>query len=290
MIRTLARLRPLWSVVLVVSLLLIPLMLVGLVPPGWASGAAAVIVVTALLLGVAPRTPQHRSFSMVAPVHGSWLAVNSPGQRLPSHGARALGQYAAIDLIRAGTSDTARMLRPGWRGTPPEEFSTFGAGIHAMAAGRVIRAHSRAPDHRARNTRPALLFMTTVEAFLRSLGGARALYGNHVIVAQEGGSFAVYAHLRQDSVTVECGDRVVVGQQLAEAGNSGNSSLPHLHVHLMDRADPNAAAGLTMVWDNVACSGEIDGHLAGIAKPPSGNALAAMPRNGEVFLVRGADG
>jgi murein DD-endopeptidase MepM/ murein hydrolase activator NlpD len=35
-------------------------------------------------------------------------------------------------------------------------------------------------------------------------------------------------------VTVRRGDRVQAGQQVGECGNSGNTSEPHLHIHLMD--------------------------------------------------------
>src|SRR5699024_6167199 len=94
-----------------------------------------------------------------------------------------------------------------------------------------------------------------------------------------------YAHLRQGSVVVRPGVRVEVGDKIAEVGNTGNSSVPHLHVQLMDRANPHAAAGLTMLWRDIELSGEIEDALKSLAKSPTGSAVRAMPRNGEIFRI-----
>ena len=58
------------------------------------------------------------------------------------------------------------------------------------------------------------------------------------------GQYAAYAHLRRGSVLVRPGDRVYRGQIIAECGNSGNTSEPHLHFQLMDRRRPALAAGV----------------------------------------------
>lgn len=58
--------------------------------------------------------------------------------------------------------------------------------------------------------------------------------GNHVIVDIGNGRYALYAHLKPDSIEVEEGDRVTRGQELALLGNSGNTTTPHPHFHVMD--------------------------------------------------------
>jgi murein DD-endopeptidase MepM/ murein hydrolase activator NlpD len=55
-----------------------------------------------------------------------------------------------------------------------------------------------------------------------------------VIVDIGDGRYALYAHLKPDSIEVEEGDRVTRGQELALLGNSGNTTAPHLHFHVMD--------------------------------------------------------
>jgi len=53
--------------------------------------------------------------------------------------------------------------------------------------------------------------------------------GNFVRVLHDDGTMGVYLHLKQGSVSVREGQRVVVGSPLALSGNTGNSSGPHLH-------------------------------------------------------------
>lgn len=57
-------------------------------------------------------------------------------------------------------------------------------------------------------------------------------WGNHVLIRMENGLYALLAHLKQSSLTVETGAWVKPGQQLAECGSSGRSPQPHLHVHV----------------------------------------------------------
>jgi murein DD-endopeptidase MepM/ murein hydrolase activator NlpD len=65
--------------------------------------------------------------------------------------------------------------------------------------------------------------------------------GNHVIVDIGGGRYAFYAHLKPHSITVQEGDHVRRGQVLAQLGNSGNTTAPHLHFHMMDAPLPLGA-------------------------------------------------
>ncbi len=83
---------------------------------------------------------------------------------------------------------------------------------------------------------------------MRSLGRPRHLLGNHVVLDLGDGVHAVYAHVRRGSLRVAAGDVVAAGQPLAECGNSGNSSEPHLHFQLMDGPDIATAHGLPFTW------------------------------------------
>lgn len=154
-----------------------------------------------------------------------------------------------------------------------------------MAPGEVARVLDRQRDHRARDTWQGLTFMVTFEGLLRDLAGTARVLGNHVVVAHDDGTAAVYAHLRRGSAAVRTGQRVGVGELLGRVGNTGNTSLPHLHAQPMDRTDVESAAGLPLVWSDVELTGEIDARFAAYAKAPEASALPGMPRNGEVFLA-----
>lgn len=63
--------------------------------------------------------------------------------------------------------------------------------------------------------------------------------GNHVYLkVKKTGTYILLNHLKQDSVEVEVGDKVNVGQKLGRIGNSGSTSEPHLHIH-HQRQNPN---------------------------------------------------
>lgn len=56
-----------------------------------------------------------------------------------------------------------------------------------------------------------------------------AKLANLVRILHDDGTFAVYAHLNWNTIRVRPGDRVRAGQYIADSGNTGWSSGPHLH-------------------------------------------------------------
>jgi murein DD-endopeptidase MepM/ murein hydrolase activator NlpD len=86
--------------------------------------------------------------------------------------------------------------------------------------------------------------------------------GDYVIVDIGGGRYAFYAHLKPNSIRVEEGDNVRRGQQLAQLGNSGNTTAPHLHLHIMDAPLPlGADHNLPYVFDSFRYQGRIEDDL-----------------------------
>ncbi|MEU4625627.1 M23 family metallopeptidase [Actinoplanes sp. NPDC023801] len=218
---------------------------------------------------------------LAAPVRGRWIAINAPGTAVPSHGVKAYGQAYAVDLLQP-SADAPASIGWSWRTRAPESFACFGAPVLAMADGTVVRVTDSWRDHRSRDTWPPLIWMMTVEAFARELAGASAILGNHVIVRHDDDTYSVYAHLRRGSTKVRAGDRVSTGQQLAEVGNSGNTSEPHLHVQLMDHPIPTAAAGLPMLWPDVTAD-PADRNPRWSTGDPKPSALPGFPQNGQLF-------
>lgn len=59
---------------------------------------------------------------------------------------------------------------------------------------------------------------------------------NIVQILHEDGTYAVYAHLNRASIRVRPGDRVQRGEYIAESGNTGFSTGPHLHFVVLRNA------------------------------------------------------
>ncbi len=64
--------------------------------------------------------------------------------------------------------------------------------------------------------------------------------GNQIVIELVNGLFVLLAHLQHGSVRVREGDLVRVGDELARIGNSGNTTLPHLHLQVQTHVD---------IWD-----------------------------------------
>ena len=59
---------------------------------------------------------------------------------------------------------------------------------------------------------------------------------NFVQVMHDDGTNAIYAHLQMDSIRVQPGQRVARGEYIADSGNTGFSSGPHLHFVVLRNA------------------------------------------------------
>lgn len=195
------------------------------------------------------------------PFSGPWLVQNSPGSRIPSHGTHAYGTTHAIDFVpvdslgRSAPFTVSSLIRP----EPARRFPGWGRTVLAPIRGVVVATRGSDPDHDAFRGLPSVLYALTQRR--RAAAGCVALAGNHVVIQADPRVFVALCHLRRGSVTVGPGDSVDPGQPVAQCGNSGNSTEPHLHVQATDRLDPGSATSLVITF-------------------PGG-----LPRNGDVLTL-----
>lgn len=231
-----------------------------------------------LLAFLGPRFLKTRPARLVqAPVRGRWLGMNSPASKVPSHGVRAYGQAYAIDLVCDPLDDP----RPEFGGPfmrSNVEYPAFGQPVVAMIDGAVVSTSSWRRDHRARSNGWGIIYLM-IEGMIREIGGPGFIVGNHVTIRGDDGVYATVAHLQRGSIRVAIGDVVTAGSTLGMCGNSGNSSEPHVHAQLMDRASLWTAQGLPMSFSEITIgdSSEVSDSL-----PENGQHLTAVAHlNGE---------
>jgi Peptidase family M23 len=182
------------------------------------------------------------------PLRGErWVAVNTPGDRIPSHGTDMLGQRFAYDLLkvdeRRGLRDhPAGILRRLIVGVRTRECYAWGAEIHAPFDGEIISAVDGVAERgRIHPLRELVLVLKTALTFTPAR--LPSLLGNHVVMRRND-VFAGFAHLAPGAVSVDVGQNVRLGEVLGRVGHTGNSTSPHLHFQLMDSPDLMSAKGV----------------------------------------------
>ncbi len=54
-------------------------------------------------------------------------------------------------------------------------------------------------------------------------------YANFIVIIHDDGTTGEYYHLKKDGVLVAVGDEVTAGQKIGLSGNTGHTTMPHLH-------------------------------------------------------------
>ena len=151
-------------------------------------------------------------------------------------------QRFAIDWMRL--DDQGRLVHGDE--SDVHNYSDYGADVLAVANAKVVSVLNSLDDQvPGRLPEPSSITIETVD-------------GNHVVLDLGDGRFAFYAHLQKNSIKVRPGDSVKKGAVLGKLGNTGNTSAPHLHFHIMNGPSPMAADGIPYVIDAFDFSGQID--------------------------------
>lgn len=69
-------------------------------------------------------------------------------------------------------------------------------------------------------------------------------HGNYMVIDHRNGEFSLFAHLIPGTARMRPGMVVQMGQEIARCGNSGRSSMPHLHWQIMNHPHASVARGL----------------------------------------------
>ncbi|MBS7543744.1 M23 family metallopeptidase [Ancylobacter oerskovii] len=179
-----------------------------------------------------------------APLRGKgWVVVNGCCDSITSHrgavmavnGLLRVPERFAIDFVKL---DDAGRLFTGAEGTLAS-YAFYGVPVHSVADGTVVNLYDEAEEQVPGQAAKGIT--------------AANIGGNMVVVDIGDGRFAFYAHLQRGSLQrngsgLKLGDRVKAGDVIGLLGNTGNSSAPHLHFHVMDGPSPLDADSLPYVF------------------------------------------
>ena len=213
--------------------------------------------------------------SLTLPVRGSWRV--SQGHMCDTQHRRGrVGGEFAWDLV--AINDHGRSVSPlhpdSHRNADTE---TFGRQILAPVPGVVVDAVDGIADNDGMTEFPR-------RSIVDDARDPKWIFGNHVVIDAGGGAFVLLAHLKQGSLSVSKGAHVRVGDPIAEAGNSGNTVDPHLHIQVMDRpdaADPEVSGLPAAFADYLEIAavgngkGEVVRRRVASGDPPQGAVLLA---------------
>jgi hypothetical protein len=145
-------------------------------------------------------------------------------------------QRWAYDLLMAEGGKTHR-----GDGDRCEDFVCYGRPVLAPADGKVVAVLDDMPDQP-----------------IGVLGGMPS-GGNQVVIEVKDARQSQYlflCHLQRGTITVHEGDAVKQGQPVAKVGNSGNTSEPHLHIHLQSTPADDVAEGIPLYFHDYRVNGQ----------------------------------
>jgi hypothetical protein len=165
--------------------------------------------------------PPGRSIDLSSPLGpGAYLVANGGAAMSVNAHAEFLDQSVAGHRPYWGTAhgvDLVALDRFGFRAdgimpADPGRYEIFGRSVIAPCAGVVVAAVDGLHDMRVPQV------------------DSEHLAGNHVILRCLDADILL-GHFRRGSLLVSVGQRLVVGAAIAQVGNSGNTSEPHLHIN-----------------------------------------------------------
>lgn len=171
----------------------------------------------------------HRTegFTARLPFEGTWYVAAEHGYLDPHK--RFLAEAFAYDFLQIGANGKSYQRD----GKSNADYFAYGKKVFAAKDGTVVSVRG----DMAENVPGETTNVATPS-------------GNVVIIDHGNNQFGYYAHLKPFTVAVKPGARVKAGDLLGEVGNSGDSSEPHLHFHVMNSADPSQADGIPVVFES----------------------------------------
>ena len=168
-----------------------------------------------IVSAVKGRSPSEDTIVLEFPMkNGSYYVLHGGSHNVINHHYPVLGQRYALDIVKLNKIGMrSNKITPAKK----SDYYIFSEDLFSPVTGTVIEAENGiddAPKLNIDRENPA---------------------GNHLYIQVENTNRAVVlAHLQKGSLKVKKGDHVKQGQLIGKVGNTGNTSEPHLHIHVVE--------------------------------------------------------
>jgi hypothetical protein len=171
---------------------------------------------------IAPPADKQKT-ELSLPFKGTWVVL--PLKSPDAH--NVLAQPFAFDF--AAVDESGQQYKRN--GTSNEDYTGFGKEVMAPADGVVLEVIDGIRDN------------------VPGIANPYALIGNAIVLQHGQNEYSVLAYLKQNSIRVRVGDRILKGQAIAQCGNSGGSLQPGIHIHLQDSPIVSVASGVKFYFE-----------------------------------------
>lgn len=154
---------------------------------------------------------------------------------ITTEGRTRVPQRFAVDWIKVDAEGSP--TKPGTDPNKNDSFYCYGEKVYAVADGVVASVSDELSDN------------APVGSIIKKAQSIEHAAGNVVGVEMGRGSYGFYCHLQPNSIKLKVGDHVKKGDVIGLLGNSGNSTAPHLHFHIVDKNNVLGAEGIPYVFD-----------------------------------------
>jgi murein DD-endopeptidase MepM/ murein hydrolase activator NlpD len=170
---------------------------------------------------------------MKLPFKGEWSVTWGGDTKEQNYHVESVAQKNAFDIL---ITDEKGSTHKG-TGEINEDYYAFGKALFAPCDGEVVLVVDGVKDN--------------IPGVLNPI----YIPGNTVIIKTATGEYAFFAHFKQHSIVVKQGQKISTGVLLGLCGNSGNSSEPHLHLHLQNTEDMTKATGAKCYFEQLKVNG-----------------------------------
>jgi len=150
------------------------------------------------------------------PLRGEWISPNTPGKKVPSHGTTLLGETYAYDFVKVDDNEKTNkfyntsILDYIINGVSLKNCYGWGSNIYAPCDGEIIKVEDGVIERDKVNVFNDLRYVVYVtNKFKRGEAKYKELAGNYIILKYSNNVYAVFAHLKMNSIVVTVGQKVL---------------------------------------------------------------------------------